>query len=55
MNNCILVNPQFFQKENLDLIENLLHAICQVNVHLRPLTSAQRTGRLALHAHNWAK
>ena len=55
MNNCILVKSPVFQKENLDLIENLLHAICQVNVHLRPLTSAQRTGRLALHAHNWAK
>ena len=53
MNNCILVNPQFFQKENLDLIQSLLNAICQV--HLRPLTSAQRTGRLAPHAHNWAK
>ena len=51
----MLVNPQFFQKENLDLIQNLLHAICQVKVHTRPLKSAQRTGRLAPHAHNWPK
>ena len=52
---CVLINPQIFQEENLDLIQILLHAVCQVKAHLKPITSDQRPGHLALHSHNWVK